>query len=193
MSGFTRILNRLLALILLAGVAAVLLFAVVLPLLDWRRDTQDELAHTRDMVNRLQRSSTSRDDYEAQIEALAQKIGESDLYIRGETEPLAAAAIQEHIKAIIASHGGGLRSMQSLESEEEGDVIRIRVRIVMNSSHVEFVNVLHALETSAPYLFVDALEVATSAGGRGALKNGGETKLAVDLVVYGYLLPEVSG
>jgi hypothetical protein len=193
MSPLARILNRSLALVLLAGVVAAVLFILVLPLLEWRQAKLEDLAHNRDMVSRLYLSSSASGNYEEQIETLAEKIRNSDLFIRGETEPLAAAAIQEHIKDIIADNGGDLRSVQSLETEEEDGVIRIRVKVLMNSPHEAFVNVLHALEAGEPYLFVEALEIATSAGGRGALRGGGEIKLAVDLEVYGYLAPELPG
>ena len=41
------------------------------------------------------------------------------------TKPLAAAAVQEHLKRSIGLHGGGLRSVQSLPSLAEDDLTPI--------------------------------------------------------------------
>lgn len=186
------LLSRLLALALLAGAIAVLALVIVLPVMAKVRDTRDELAYSRDMVQRLSLRSPDRLVYEERIAALADRIADSDLYIRGETGPLAAAAVQQHVKETVAGHGGGLRSVQSLETVEEDGLTRIGVKVVLNTAHDDFVEVLHALETGKPYLFVDRLDISTAAGGRAAARDGAELALAVELEVHGYLSPEVA-
>ena len=192
MSALARFLRRLLALaILTAVVLSAALFGAA-PVLERMRETEDTLAFNRDMITRLARGLADRGAQEARIAELSERLETSGLYLRAETEALAAAQLQELVKQAVAMHGGELRSLQPLPAETEEALTRIRLRVVMTCEHDTLIALLHALETGVPYLFVERLEIGSTATRRRALRDDREGMLALGLDLYGYLSPEMA-
>jgi general secretion pathway protein M len=184
------IIERMLALALLLGL--VLLAAVfgVLPFAESARLTDDALEYNREMIARLSRSAAHPSSYDAQIDVLLARINDSGLYIRADTEPLAAAAVQEHLKRAVGLHGGELRSVQSLPSLPEENLTRIGLRVVMTGVLGPMIHVLHELETGEPYLFVDNLQIKSTKRRRRRTQEQTVGRLSIRFDVYGYLPPE---
>ncbi len=170
----------------------VLLVAVigVLPLAEKARMTDEALEFNREMMARLSRSAAHPGSYDAQIEVLLARINDSGLYIRADTEPLAAAAVQEHLKRAVGLHGGELRSVQSLPSLPEENLTRIGLRVVMTGVLGPMIHVLHELETGEPYLFVDNLQIKSTKRRRRRTQEQPVGRLSIRFDVYGYLPPE---
>ncbi|HSF94342.1 MAG TPA: type II secretion system protein GspM [Thermohalobaculum sp.] len=185
------IVGRILALALLLGLGVLVAVLGVLPFLDRVRTTDEALAFNREMVQRLSRSLADRGTYDAQIEALQARINESGLYIRADTEPLAAAAVQEQLKRAVGQYGGELRSVQSLSSTREDTLTRVGLRIVMTGGVGPLIRVLHQLETGEPYLFVDNLLIKTDTRRRRRNQDEVPDVLSIRFDVYGYLPPEL--
>jgi general secretion pathway protein M len=193
MTGMPPIIGRFVALALLLGLMLLVAVYGVLPFVDRLRMTDEALEYNRDMVERLTRGLANRGVYDLQIDALQARVNESGLYIRADTEPLAAAAVQEHLKRAIGLHGGELRSVQSLPSQAEDDLTRIGLRVVMTGSYGPMVQVLHELETGEPYLFAENLQIKSTTRRRRRTQDQPTTNtLSIRFDVYGYLPPEVT-
>ena len=193
MTGMPPIAGRFVALALLLGLMLLVAAYGVLPFVDRFRMTDEALEYNRDMVERLTRGLASRGAYDLQIDALQARVNESGLYIRADTEPLAAAAVQEHLKRAIGLHGGELRSVQSLPSLAEDDLTRIGLRVVMTGSFAPMIQVLHELEIGEPYLFAENLQIKSTTRRRRRTQDPPNTnKLSIRFDVYGYLPPEVT-
>lgn len=191
MTDVPPIVGRLLALALMLGVVLLVVVVGVLPFVERARMTDEALEHNREMIARLSRSVANRGSYDTQIEVLLARINESGLYIRADTEPLAAAAVQEHLKRAVGLHGGELRSVQSLPSLIEDDLTRIGLRVVMTGALGSMIHVLYELESSEPFLFVDSLQIKSTTRRRRRTAEPPVETLSIRFDVYGYLPPEV--
>jgi len=166
----------------------------VLPFAQKMRTTNDALEFSREMIARLSQSVGNRGSYDAQIDVLLARINQSGLYIRADTEPLAAAAVQEHLKRAVGLHGGELRSVQSLPNLQEEDLTRVGLRVVMTGALSSTIHVLYELETGEPYLFVDNLQIQSIKRRRQRKQEQQPVDtLSIRIDVYGYLPPEVEG
>jgi hypothetical protein len=104
---------------------------------------------------------------------------------------LAAASVQEHLKRAVGLHGGELRSVQSLPSLQEDNLTRIGLRVVMTGPLSPTLLVLHELESSEPYLFVDNLQIKSTTRRRKRAEEQQVDVLSIRFDIYGYLPPEV--
>ncbi len=184
------IVERMLALALLLGLVLLVAVFGVLPFTDRARITDEALEYNREMIARLSRSAAHPGSYDAQIDVLLARVNESGLYIRADTEPLAAAAVQEHLKRAVGLYGGELRSVQSLPSLAEEDLTRIGLRVVMTGVLGPMIHVLHELESGEPYLIVDNLQIKSTKRRRRRTQEQPVGKLSIRFDVYGYLPPE---
>jgi len=185
------LVSRLAALGLLAGVVLAVAAFGVLPVMDRIRTTDQALEDDRALIGELQQRVAGRGAYGGQLDALKGRIAESGLYVRADTEPLAAAAVQERLKDAVGRHGGELRSVQSLPSEQEGALTKVGLRVVMTGQLEPAVRVLYELETSEPYLFVDNLQIQATARRRVQTGTEDGVNLSIRFDLFGYMPPEV--
>lgn len=193
MTGMPRIVSRLAALGLLGAVLLAAWFYAVVPVTAHVRQIDEQIAHNNELIDRLSRTIANRGTYGAQIEALARRIEESGHYIRAETEPLAAAALQEHLTRVMAGAGGELKSVQSLQSEQQDGLTRVGVRVVMRGEYGPLVQALYDLEVGEPYLFIDNVRIKSQSSRRRLRRDAeeAETQLSIVFDLYGYLPPRV--
>ena len=190
MTRMPTFISRIMALALLLGLVLLVAVVAVLPFAEKARMTGEALEFNRDMIARMSRSAAHPGSYDAQIDLLRARINESELYIRAATEPLAAAAVQEHLKRAVGLYGGELRSVQSLPSLAEGELTRIGLRVVMTGTLGPMIHVLHELETGEPYLFVDNLQIKSTRRRRRRTQEQRVDTLSIRFDVHGYLPPE---
>lgn len=192
MNQLPTFVSRIAALALLAGVLLMVAAFGVLPLADKIRETDEALDHNRQMIARMSGRVKTGGSYDSQIDVLQARINDSGLYIRADTEPLAAAAVQEHLKRAVGQHGGELRSVQSLPSVPEDELTRVGLRVVMTGGLAPILRVLYELETGEPYLFVDSLQIKSTKRRRRRTEQAPVETLSIRVDVYGYLPPEVN-
>ena len=190
MTKLPPIIGRVAALSILLGLVLLASALGVQPIFEKVRVVDDALQYNRDMVERLSRSLASRSSYDAPIDALQVRVDESELYIRADTEPLAAAAVQEFLKRAVGLHGGELRSVQSLPSLQEDDLTRVGLRVVMTGQFSPMIRILYELETGEPYLFVDNLQIKSTTRRRRRKQQPAIDTLSIRFDVFGYLPPE---
>ncbi|MHA1528074.1 MAG: type II secretion system protein GspM [Alphaproteobacteria bacterium] len=183
-------ISRIMALALLLGLVLLVAVFGVLPFAEKVRLTDEALEFNREMIARLSRSAAHPGSYDAQIDLLRARINDSGLYIRAATEPLAAAAVQEHLKRAVGLYGGELRSVQSLPSLAEEELTRIGLRVVMTGALGPMIQVLHELESGEPYLFVDNLQIKSATRRRRRTQEPAVARLSIRFDVHGYLPPE---
>ncbi len=190
MTKLPPIIGRVAALSILLGLVLLASALGVQPIFEKVRVVDDALQYNRDMVERLSRSLASSSSYDAPIDAVQVRVDESELYIRADTEPLAAAAVQEFLKRAVGLHGGELRSVQSLPSLQEDDLTRVGLRVVMTGQFSPMIRILYELETGEPYLFVDNLQIKSTTRRRRRKQQPAIDTLSIRFDVFGYLPPE---
>lgn len=151
--------RRLLALALLLGLAAAAWFAVLQPLLGWRAAAEARLAEADATLARYRAVAGQSDDIVRQAAALRDIAEREALFLPGATEGQAAAALQDVIKAAVASADARADSIQALEATAEGALTRITMRVRLSSDTASLQRLLHALESGRPVVLLEGVYV----------------------------------
>lgn len=179
--------ERLLAVALLIVAIVLFYILVVSPLLALRQEYADSVEELEFRLGRYRKIAAERPQWSQQVEEIKQYSRVSEQYIAKETPALASADLQTLIKEIVNTSGGELISTQVVPEQQEEQLTRIAVRIRMNGSTKVLRDVLHAIETSQPMLWVDNLNLRPI---RMPVRPGGKAppdRLSIDFEVVGYM------
>lgn len=150
--------SRIAAILLLFVILALLAVAVYLPLRAKHRHYDDAIESLLDRQARYHRIASSRPDIEAAIEALG-KLDTRKYYLTNRGPALAAAEIQQIVQTLVEANGLRMESMQVAPHKDEDGRRRIVVNFQLAGAIAPMQRVLHALETTEPYLFVENLMI----------------------------------
>lgn len=159
MARLTKGQSRLIAIALLVFVIGGLYRGVAVPA--WRTYTQnnEEIELHRDRIQRFTRIAANQATLEKQVRDLEQRQDLKRYMLNQESTTLAAAALQERVKAIVEESGGKLASTRVLPAEEQGTFSKVAVSVRMTVSTEALQKVLYELESALPYLFIDDLAI----------------------------------
>jgi hypothetical protein len=185
-------ISRALALTILVGLLAIAYLAIIQPIVESRADQREQIERLETALVRYQRVSQERAPREAKLAELKQRAAGEDGLLRGANETLMAAAIQNRIKALVASAQGELRSIQILPAQSDGHLRRITVRGQMSMTIDAAQRVFHDLEGGEPLLFLDNVNIRAQETRRRRERDRehAEDLLDVRLDVYGYAQPQ---
>lgn len=186
--------ERLAAVALLIGLVLLVGTFGVLPAIGHLRSTQDELAHNRAMIARLVARAGARASAHAAAERTDARIAASHRYIQAETEGLAAANLQGRVEAAVTANGGQIRTMRNLPAKSADGMVRVGLSVSLSIAQGGLLRTLGELESGAPFLFVEHLQVTSSTWRRALLNQppaGGALTVRLDL--YGYMPPSEEG
>jgi hypothetical protein len=117
------------------------------------------------------------------LEALRMNQSGQQGYLTGANEAIAAATLQDRVKALIAREGGKLQSTQVMpQARVAGHPQRVGVRAHMIMHLAELQAVIYRLESMMPVLFIENLSIRAVTVG--AAEEG---LLDVNLDIVGYL------
>lgn len=181
-------ISRLVALLLMAAVVLAFFMLIVEPLRSAYATADAAIAEARETLLRYERIASLRASLEQQVADLARAGGTANSYLGGETDALAAAALQRRVASLFASSGGGVSSVQVLPTREEAGLRRVAIRLQFSSTIEPLVRILHELEVGRPALFIDNLDIR-SRSPIGGVEAGAdlEPELDVSLDLYGFL------
>ena len=187
--------QRLGALALLLLVVVSTLYLVVDHVLVARyRFYRERLEQQQGRLEQLERMAASREPIQQLIAKIQQDRNITAQYLPQSAPPLAAADLQQRVKAVVEAAGGTLRSTQALPPVEEGNAVKVAVNATVSGDTEILQKILYDLESQTPLLFVDNLEVSARAV-RQRLPNGrlaGYTRvqLNIQFEISGYLRKE---
>jgi len=110
----------------------------------------------------------------------------SRLLLEGETIGIAGANLQKLLSGLVAEHGGAASSIQILPPKDDGNLVRISMSLSISVNIDGLRDILHALETGAPLLFIDDLAVRSDMDSFAAADVHFMGPLDVTLQVSGY-------
>ena len=151
--------HRWFAIGLLLLVVAVIIFALLVPLIGTGLAYHEE---KNDLLFRLQRQQTiaGRGGRVAEeLEAIKQQFQEQAYFTTSSTEALVSAELQNIVKTAVSDAGGQLTSTQGLPGKMEDGFFRIAVKVRMTASMEALVSILHTIETAVPVLIIDQLDI----------------------------------
>lgn len=155
------ILGRITAAGLLLLSLSLLYIVFVAPIVGGYGAALAKLEADRALLVRYQRIAASTDEIEQQAAAVRERQQTSGVFLEGRTDALAAAVLQNALGAAVDEAGGELRSVQSLPSEQENGLIRVRLRLQLVANIRSLKAFLYTVETGTPLLFVDDLKLRT--------------------------------
>jgi general secretion pathway protein M len=190
MSGPRAWLSRGLAVSLLAGLLAVAYLVGINPLLTAYHANEAAIAEAQRLVRRFNAMAVGEDDLQVRVRELAELHASEPYYLTKETDALAAVEMQNRVQVAVNENGGTIRSIQPLRAEKEGDFQRVTLRIQITATIGSLFGVIHALETTQPFLFLDNVDIKSRQSRASAEGQVTEPTLTVTLELYGYQPPE---
>jgi hypothetical protein len=177
-------LGRLSAMgILLTALAAVLQLAVVPA---WKAYTAkgQQLEIARDQLERLQRLAAQLPALRSQVARLRDEDPLTPFLLQAANDALAAAELQERLKAITLAHDGRVLSTRVLKGAVDGPFEQVVVEARLEVSLEGLQDLLYEIHTKKPYLFIDELSIMSRPQRRGS-PAGGVSALETRVTLYG--------
>ena len=186
--------HRLAALLLLSLVGGGLYLLADRVFVAQYRYYQAHLEQQQGRLAQLERMAASREPIQQLIASIQQDRDAVAQYLPQSAPSLAAAELQQRVKAVVEAVGGTLRSTQALPPTEEGGAVKVTVSAAMTGDTESLRKILYELESQTPLLFVDNLDV-TARENRPRLPSGQlasytRVQLNVQFEVSGYLRKE---
>jgi general secretion pathway protein M len=155
-----RPVRQLAAVVLLLVTVALIWFLGVLPLSAHFERLGEEIANQRTTLGRF-----------AAVAALQNRLGDAEragraasasaAYLAGEGDQIKSATLQTLLANIAAENGLRLTSTRALNPIERNDLRLIGVRVQFTASIEQLREILYAVESKQPFLFVEGLQVHT--------------------------------
>ena len=173
------------------SILVVLLFGtyamLVRPVLDsYLRDRQT-LEEQQIALRRFQEAAQELPALQARLDELRRGGPQSAGYLQGQGETLAAASLQERLKALVLSEGGQFKSAQILPASDADRARRLAVRGEMMLGLAALQRVVYELEASTPFLVLDNLDIRAIASPQRTGQAAGEILLDIRLDLYGFM------
>jgi general secretion pathway protein M len=173
-------------LILLFAAAAVLVFPVIL----LHRHYDVAIDDLSDKLVRYRRVAAQAPELRAALDAVKVKDARR-FYLHNTAPNLAAAELQEMVKATIETNGGRITTSQSMAARDDGRFKQIGVNVQFFATTPELQKVLATLETQQPYLVIENIAVRPLNAFRGFKPGPGqEPELNLQLDVSAWAYPE---
>jgi len=145
-----------LALAILFALLAVPWFAAVEPLRARIADQDARIEQTRALIVRYRQIAAAG----LPSGTDGAETGAAGLLLEGASAELIAADLPRRLGEMLARSAGRPRSVQVLPAESREGLVRVGLRIDMQTGMAGLSALFHALETAEPLLFVDALAIA---------------------------------
>ncbi len=171
-----KLKDRLAAVALLLMVVGLIAVLLVRPLWSRYASNRDLIADLEHRVARFESIATRQEALEQQLASVRRNINLDELTLQADSATLAAADLQERVKAAVQAAGGSLTSTQILEPERVNTFDRVSVNVRMTGTTPSVQKSLYVLESGRPILMVDDLLVVTRRttlrlGSRGAAQQ----------------------
>ena len=179
--------SRLGAILLLLGVILLAKEGVIDPILDSVNQSREEIADAATRLSRIKAIAATKPELEAQAAKMMSDIGQSDAFMRADTEALAGAALQERLRTLTSAQGISLGAIQWAAGKTDSGLGRISVRVQITATLGPLYALLGSVESTMPLLFIDDIDIQATAGGDPGqpIQDG---PLSVTFDCYGYWL-----
>jgi general secretion pathway protein M len=179
--------SRLGAILLLLGVILLAKEAVIDPIIDSLDQSRQAIDEAQVRLARIKAVAATKPQLEAVAAKMATDIGQSDAFMRADTEALAGAALQERLRNLTSAQGISVGAIQWAGGKTESGLGRISVRVQVMAPLGPLYALLGSIETTMPLLFIDDIDIqATASGDPGQPLQEGPLSVSFDC--YGYWL-----
>jgi hypothetical protein len=160
--------------------AALIWLGAVAPLLQWNAELAQTRAEREVLADHMQALVDSLPSLR-QRAAGAAAAAAGTAVIPGETDAVAAAALQGKLQEMARKAGVTLSSVEQLQADAVGGQRRIGLRVVLAGRWPVLVGFLQAIDTATPRMLIDDVQLQ-----RGPLLLGADNPLNASFAVYGF-------
>ncbi|MDD2800467.1 MAG: type II secretion system protein GspM [Methylobacter sp.] len=161
-----KLSQKWLALGLLALVVLVFSLLVVMPIINKGLELNESKQALAFRLQQYERVLATKEQVAENVEQIKQAYAEQGYLNSQETSALASAELQEFIKKTIVEAGGQLSSTQVLPVSTKDEFTRITISVRMTGNSEVLRTVLYNIETSAPLIVIDQIDIRPMRGVR---------------------------
>ena len=163
---------------------------LVFPVILLHRHYDAAIDDLSDKLVRYRRVAAQAPELRAALDTVKAKDARR-FYLRNTAPNLAAAELQEMVKAAIENNGGRITTSQSTAARDDGRFKQIGVNVQFFATTPALQKILAGLETQQPYLVIDNIAVRPLNAFRGFKPAPGqEPELNLQLDVSAWAYPE---
>ena len=180
-----------LAAALFVGAVALVLIAVLGPIVMLHRHYDAAIAETSDRLVRYQRIAAQAPALRTALDAMRDRDGRR-FFLKNTATNLAGAELQELVKVAIEGNGGRITTSQNTSPRDDGRFREIGVNVQFFASTPALQKILLAIETHQPYLIVENLTARPLNAFRGFKPAPGqepELNVQLDVGAWAYAEP----
>jgi general secretion pathway protein M len=181
-----RTKRRGLALLILAGVIAIVWIVILGPLADILFGESEDVERSLDLLAHYEALAEARPQVQAELQAMQQRNAAMSGLVEGSSAALAAAVVQSDVKVIVERNGGTVLSSQNMPSSLTDNFEKIEIQYDLTLPPGNLKNVIYQLETHTPYLFLDSVNMRMPENWGVQDPNAPVPAMEVQLVVRGY-------
>ena len=146
---------------------------------------ETQIASKRPILSKLRANLARHPQLKQENQQLLSSDKKTKLLLPGAVTGVAGANLQKLLVDLVKKHGGQANSFQVLPPEEESNLIKISMSLALRVNTTGLRNILFALETSTPLIFVDDITINAN---RFAIARPGQiTLLSVNMQVSGFI------
>jgi general secretion pathway protein M len=160
----SKLAQKWFALGLLALILLIFITLVVMPIISKGLELNESKHALIFRLQQYERVLATKDAVAENLEQLKQAYEEQGYLNRQETSALASAEMQEFIKKTIVEAGGQLSSTQVLPVTTKNEFTRITISVRMTGNSEVLRSVLYNIETSAPLIVIDQIDIRPMRG-----------------------------
>jgi general secretion pathway protein M len=179
----------LLALAILVALVATVAGLTLWPLWRTAQDDKQTIATLEQRLLVQRRIAAESAELQPRLQEIEKGYASDAHYLKSASQTLAGAEIQEIVKRAILAKHGELLSSQIVRSEPQRRAQRVTLGIALRASLEQIVQILYALETGKPLLFIDtaSFRIRTAPTARmGAATPAPAQLLDVQIQLSGY-------
>jgi len=179
--------SRILALAILVAAVGFLQLMVGQPLIDSFIEHRESIGRSQKILAKYQQLNTTREQLRSRLKEVKTAHKSGGLLLTGGNAQLAGAKLQNSLKSLIELNKAGLGSMQLLPVAEEEGFQRVSMVVNFKATTESLQAIIYEIETQAPYLFVDKLELRNNRAITSRTINENPDELQVRLEIFGYM------
>lgn len=154
--------------VLALGILGILLLMiysfVIAPVLTKYQTENQQIETLTDQLQRYKRLSDSREYETGLLKKVKQDSPLKSFFLEGETRSVVSAKLQQKLKQVVAQTGGQIVSTQGLPQTTGNtqSIPSVTLKVQLKAGIDELKELLFAMETSRPGLYVENLSISSS-------------------------------
>jgi general secretion pathway protein M len=153
--------GRIVALLLVLLPVLVVLRFVISPLFGAYGEFSNEIESMQDEITRYRTVIGERPALQTAAAELQKHQPLTPFLLPGGNPALAAAALQRHLQKLAAEHKARIVSVRVQPAIPDGPLQKISVQARLQADSRSLRDLLHALESGTPFVFIDTLNIST--------------------------------